>query len=114
MNNMKNVMTVLRALEALSSEIGSDAPLSYALVLLIVAAAGDAGIDQGSVVKQLDTSPSAGGRAVQALSKRSWLKDGDGLKKAGLDLIHSEQNPQNFRLRTLTLTAAGKRLIGRL
>ena len=101
MQNSKNILTVLRALEAMASEMGSDVPLTYVNAFLHVAAAGDVGIDQGTLVKKLDTSPSAGGRAVLALSRMSWAKDGEGNKKPGFDLIRSEQNPQNFRLRTL-------------
>ena len=108
----KNVITVLRALELLSKELGTDVPLTYPRALLHVWHAGDAGLDQGELAKMLDVSPPATVRAVQALGKFSWIKDSDtGNKKPGLDLIHSEQNSNNFRLRTLTLTAAGKRLI---
>ena len=110
----KSVVTVLRALEALSSELGVDAPLTYARVLLYVSVAGDSGMDHGDLTKMLDTSPAATVRATQALGKFHWTKDEHGNKKPGLDLMETEQNPQNFRLRTHKLTAKGKRLIEKL
>lgn len=109
-----NTALSLKALETLAKELGADVPLSYVRVLFHVAAAGDAGIDQGQLVKILDMSPSSAVRAVQALGKFSWLKDAHGNKKPGLDLLDSVQNPQNFRLRTVTLTANGRRLMGKL
>jgi DNA-binding MarR family transcriptional regulator len=107
----KSVLTVLRALEMLSKELGVDAPLTYALTLLYVANAGDNGLEQSQLASMLDLSPSAAGRAAQALSRFHWLKDASGTKKPGLDLIISEQNPTNFRMRTLTLSPTGKKLI---
>ncbi len=110
----KNAATILRAIELLGKEIGSDAPLSYVRALMLVAQAGDSGLDQGQLTKLLDTSPSATVRAVQALGKFHWLKDEHGHKKPGLDLIDSVQDAQNFRLRRLTLTSNGKKLIAKL
>jgi len=109
-----NAMTVLRALEVFTSEFGPRAPISYARVFLHVALAGDAGVDQGDMVIKMDIAKSAVTRAVQALGSASWIKDEEGNKKPGLGLIDSVQHPQNFRLRILTLTAAGKRVFEKL
>lgn len=107
----KNPMSVLRMLEVLSSELGNEAPLTHARLLLYVAQGGDAGVDQGALARMLDVDPGTVARAAQALGKLHHLKDSAGNRRPGLDLINSEQNPQNFRLRTLTLTTKGKALI---
>jgi DNA-binding MarR family transcriptional regulator len=104
-----NQLFVLRALETLTKEIG-DVQLSHARAFFYVGLAGEAGMDQGELARKLDTSPSATIRAVQALGKFHWLKDEHGNRRPGLDLIESTQNAQNFRLRTLTLTANGRKL----
>jgi len=109
-----NALPILRAMEVLANALGPDAPMSYARAFLCVALAGDAGLDQGQMAKQLDASPSSAVRAVQALGKYSWLKDQHGNRKPGLDLIDSVQNSRNLRLRTLTLNANGRRLLARL
>lgn len=104
--------TPIEILNELVSALGTDAPLSYARVFVSVAMSGEE--DQGSLQRRLQISPSSMVRATQAMGSASWVKDVRGRRKTGLDLLRSEQDATNFRLRRLTLTAKGRQLAERL
>lgn len=102
-------------LEKLTNELGSSGTLAQARVLLHVASAGADGIDQGVLGKQLDISQSACVRAVRFLGSVNWTKDPKtGKYKDGLGYIRVVQDPQDFRLRQITLSEDGVAALKRL
>lgn len=103
-------MAVLfKAVQTLVTALDRDLPLSYALVFLRIAMAGKGGIDNKRVLE--DTEGSSGGlsRAIQALGAVHWNKVDPGFK-----LIRRGFGAEDNRLRDLTLTPKGERLVEEL
>jgi DNA-binding MarR family transcriptional regulator len=100
---------MLRFMQALTAGIGRDLPLTIALVFSRIAAAGDSGVLQATVQRELDLSPAGLTRSVQTLSSLHYGKARD-----GLGLIARTIDGPDRRHKTLRLTAKGEELQARL
>jgi DNA-binding MarR family transcriptional regulator len=96
---------LLRIMQAITASIDRDLPLTIALVFSRVAAAGDAGVLQATLGRELDLSPAALTRSVQTLSALHYGKARD-----GLGLIARTIDGAAGRHRTLQLTEKGHAL----
>jgi DNA-binding MarR family transcriptional regulator len=99
-------MTIFKAIAALAAAIGRDYPITLALVFSRVAAAGDSGVLQATVQRELDLAPAVLTRSVQTLSHLHFAK-----AKPGLGLIERTIDRSDQRHKTLRLTDKGKSLI---
>lgn len=108
----RHLRTAARMLELLLRELGRRVSVRHAWTLLRIAEAGHEGIDQRIVARQIGNA--AATRAVYALGDIGWRRDADGYGRVGVDLIESRIDPRNHRLRRLTLTSSGRRLVERL
>ena len=102
----------VRVLDLLLKQLGSHASVRHAWLLLQVASAGPQGLDQRELVRAIGTA--AASRIAQALGVLGWRRHAPGERVPGAGLIESHQDPKDRRLRRLTLTPAGRRLIDRM
>jgi DNA-binding MarR family transcriptional regulator len=98
---MLGVLEVIR-------QIDPEMPAQTLQTLLLVAEAGEEGLMQHELGPKLGMSKAATSRNVLVLSKSK----GPGLPGPGL--IESEEVPENRRLRRITLTPKGERLVEKL
>jgi DNA-binding IclR family transcriptional regulator len=105
---------LLKLTQVIADAFDRETPLTTVLAFLRIASAGDAGIDQGTLMRQLDISPAGISRTVQTLSAESWLKDKAGNPKPGMDLVDIQMTTGNRGLRTLALNSKGRALVSKL
>ena len=93
----------------LNAEMDREMPMTQVTVFARIAAAGDAGIDQGTLQDDLQMSSASMSRTVQALSPIHYFKD-----RPGLNVVERIFDPQDNRKRALRLNAKGQRLMAKL
>lgn len=108
MSKTVQTTSLYRMFQALLSEMDRDMPITIPLAFLRIASAGDEGLDQETLQKDLAASSSGITRTTQTLSDRHYLKEREGLR-----LIERVMDPQDLRRRTLKLTPKGERLIAK-
>lgn len=96
---------MFRFMKAITEGIDRDFPITLALIFSRVAAAGDAGVLQATVQRELDLPPAVLTRSVQTLSASHFAK-----QREGLGLIARTIDSADGRHRTLRLTAKGDAL----
>src|ERR1700730_12034842 len=101
--------TLLKMVSLLAEEMDKEMPLTQVLMFAKVAIAGDAGVDQGRLEKELNLSSAGTSRTAQALSKIHYNKD-----RPGYDVIESTFDAQDRRLRALKLTPKGEKIITKM
>lgn len=94
--------SVFKMMANLAAVIGRDSSLTIALVLVRVAAAGDSGVLQATLQRELDISGAALSRSVQTLSDLRY-----GKSKPGLGLIARTLDDVDGRHHVLKLTKQG-------
>jgi DNA-binding MarR family transcriptional regulator len=102
---MKPAVSIFNLVAALAAGIGRDYPITLALVFTRVAAAGDSGVLQATVARELDLSPAVLTRSVQTLSHLHFSK-----QRNGLGLIERTIDGPDGRHKTLRLTEKGEAL----
>ena len=102
----------VRTLDLVLKQLGAHASVRHAWILLQVASAGPQGLDQRELVRAIGTAATS--RIAQALGVLSRRGHETGKRVPGAGLIESHQDPDDRRLRRLTLTPAGRRLINRI
>ena len=106
----KNAMAGLyKVMQILVEELDKDLPLSYALAFLRIAMAGDLGVDNKRLQDDLKASSGGMSRMVQTLGAIHWQKD-----KAGFGLINRDMGAADNRMRQLSLTPKGEKLVAKL
>jgi DNA-binding MarR family transcriptional regulator len=100
-----STMALYRVFQVMGEGMDRDAPLLNLLALARIAAAGEPGIDQGTLKDELKVANATIIRVVDRLSDRD--KDG----RAGYGLIERVMNPSDMRLRLLKLTPKGARVM---
>jgi DNA-binding MarR family transcriptional regulator len=98
-------LAMYRFMKALSQGIDRDFPITLALVFSRVVAAGDSGVLQATVQRELDLPSAVLTRSVQTLSSLHY-----GKAREGLGLIARSIDGPDGRHRTLRLTEKGEAL----
>lgn len=101
-----------RVLALILKELGEHASVRHAWVLLQVASAEPQGLDQREIVQGIGTA--AASRISRALSAVGWRRAETGDRVPDAGLIDSHPEPNDLRLRCLTLTPTGRSLIARI
>ncbi|HEX7773670.1 MAG TPA: MarR family winged helix-turn-helix transcriptional regulator [Pyrinomonadaceae bacterium] len=98
-----------QAVKRLGEELGDpEMPLQRALIFLIIAESGDAGMDQKRLVRATGLSSSAVSRHVQALGRLNRFR------KPGLDVVETRLDQTDWRAKPIFLTTKGKTVAGKL
>lgn len=104
-----SVLLAASVLETLIESLGEHLSARQAWVLLRIASARTGWLDQREISAALGSTSAA--RIVQSLSDSGWRRNAAGDRLPGAGLIESHVDPHDRRLRRLTLTAAGRRLL---
>jgi DNA-binding MarR family transcriptional regulator len=105
---------LLKLMTAIADAFDRETAITTVLTFLKIAAAGEAGIDQGRLMKELDISSAGISRTVQTLSPLSWVKDKFGHPVPGMDLVDNTFTLGDRRLRTIVLKPKGRALVSKL
>jgi DNA-binding MarR family transcriptional regulator len=100
---------LLKLVSLLAEEMDKEMPLTQVLMFAKVAIAGDAGVDQGRLERELQLSSAGASRTAQALSSVHYSKN-----KPGYGVIDSTFDAKDRRLRALKLTPKGEKLMAKL
>ena len=108
MNKTLQATGLYRMVQALTTEMDRDMPITIPMAFLRIAMAGEDGLDQETLQKDLAASSSGITRTTQTLSDRHYLKE-----REGLQLVQRVMHPQDLRRRILRLTPKGEKLLAK-
>lgn len=108
-SNQTTAGLLYKFMTILSEELDIEMPLTQVMAFARVALAGDAGLDQATLQRDLSMNTSSASRTIQALSAVHYYKD-----RPGMDVIVREVDAQDLRRRNLRLTSKGEKLMAKL
>ncbi len=106
---MPGVSRLRRAMQVVAAGTDRTINLTQLLTLLVVAEAGDAGIDQGRLSESVGASSAATSRTVRILGPVHYNK-----KHEGYGLVDFEMDRTDNRRRVIRLSPDGRALVARM